>query len=228
MGRNGAGGGGGLGGGGCKGGKGYGQATLHCGGKGGKESGAWALRAQPEGWGQPSPGWPQHPQAQGWGPRAQGGPLEQRLEPGGALQQGRRGRQQEPPGLWPVLGPGVARAPRWSGSLAGPPGRDCRGACSLGHGPGAPLAGYTGTGPCTRAVAGPAPAPTRAGRGAAGLPPREAGCSGACLTSGRPPLSPPLPPLPPDFATLITWPWSTSSSGLTGKDARNRTRRARR
>ena len=64
MGRNGGGGGG-------KGGKGYEQTTLHYGGKGGQESGAWAPRAQPGGWGQPSPGWPQHPQAQGWEPQAQ-------------------------------------------------------------------------------------------------------------------------------------------------------------
>ena len=71
MGRNGAGCGSGGGGGGGKGRKGYGQTTLHYGGKGGQESGAWAPRAQQGGWGQPSPGWPQHPQAQGWGPQEQ-------------------------------------------------------------------------------------------------------------------------------------------------------------
>ena len=81
------------------------------------------------------------------------GPPEQRLEPAGALRQGRRGRQQEPPELWPVLGPGIARAPKWSRNLARPPGRDCRGACGPGHGPGTPLAGYTGTGPWPRAIA---------------------------------------------------------------------------
>ena len=82
------------------------------------------------------------------------GSPKQRLEPAGALRQGRPGRQQEPPGLRPVLGPGVARAPRRSGSLARSPGRDCCGARGSGHGPGALLPGCAGSGPCPRAVAG--------------------------------------------------------------------------
>ena len=182
----------------------------------GSRPGRWAetLHTRPGGWGQPSPGWPQHPQALSWGPGTGLGSPEQRLEPADALRQGRPEQRQEPPGQRPVLGPGAARAPRQSGSLAGHPRRDGRGARGFGHGPGAPLFGCAGSGPCPRAVAG-----DRFRRRRTWLARR---CARLAVRGFARPAAPPSPPYPAPAGLHRSTGYAALLSQLLGADAPGR------
>ena len=192
---------------GAKGAKGHSHATQHYGGKGG---------AQQRGWGQSPPGWPQYPQAQGWGPQDQswGRPTPYgKGSPGGGKgyqgpyanqePRGRRGSQ----GVWQGL-------------------QDVTGALRVAF----------DTAREIRSLGAPAPAPApgqsqvtdQSGVGSGWLAAARGWLLGG-LPDQRPP-PPSLLPSPrlPDPATLTTQPCSASSSGLTDRSAKTKTRRAKR